>query len=105
MLVTAGAGPAPPLTPKLAKWPSLNRYSPFAVLGVPAIVVPSGYSNDGLPLSIQLVAKPFGDAALLGVAHAYEQATRYAEQREPELSQAKPPEPIAPPPKRASVRR
>ena len=103
VLVTAGAGPAPPLSPKLAKWPSLNRYSPFAVLGVPAIVVPSGYSNDGLPLSIQLVAKPFGDAALLGVAHAYEQATRYAEQREPRLSQAKPPEPIAPPPKRAGI--
>jgi aspartyl-tRNA(Asn)/glutamyl-tRNA(Gln) amidotransferase subunit A len=97
VLITAGAGPAPPLGPTLAKWPSLNRYSPFALLGVPAVVVPSGYSREGLPLSIQLVARAFDDARLLRVAHAYERATRFAEQREPDLSEAARPKPIAPP--------
>jgi aspartyl-tRNA(Asn)/glutamyl-tRNA(Gln) amidotransferase subunit A len=82
ILFTAGAGPAPRLDPKLAVWPSLNRFSPFALIGAPAIVVPGGYSDDGLPLSIQLVAKPFDDAKLLGVAHAYEQATQWWRKRE-----------------------
>ncbi len=94
VLVTAGAGPAPPLDPKLAAWPSLNRYSPFAILGAPAIVVPCGYSEAGLPLSIQFVGKPFDDAKLLGIAHAYEQETQWGLQREPALSSHSPPAPI-----------
>jgi len=95
VLVTVGAGPAPRLDPKLAAWPSLNRFSPFAVLGVPAIVVPAGYSEAGLPLSIQIAGKPFEDANVLGVAHAYEQATNWWLQRKPDLSSFKPPAPIA----------
>jgi Amidase len=71
-----------------------------ALRGVPAIVVPSGYS---VPLSIQLVGKPFDDARLLGIAHAYEQATRFAEQRQPNLAKAEAPQPIAAPPKRAGT--
>jgi aspartyl-tRNA(Asn)/glutamyl-tRNA(Gln) amidotransferase subunit A len=74
---TAGAGPAPRLGPELAKWPSLNRFSPFALLGLPAIVVPAGYSEEGLPLSIQIVGKPFDDAKALGIARAYERATQW----------------------------
>jgi aspartyl-tRNA(Asn)/glutamyl-tRNA(Gln) amidotransferase subunit A len=99
VLVTAGSGPAPRLSPALAVWPSLNRYSPFALLGAPAVVVPSGYSDAGLPLSIQFVARPFDDAKLLGIAHAYEQATRFGSRREPALSRIEPPRRIAPPPK------
>ena len=99
VLVTSGSGPAPLLTPKLAAWPSLNRYSPFALLGAPAIVVPSGYSEGGLPLSIQLVGRPFDDAKLLGVAYAYEQATGYALQREPALANLGVPAAIAAPAK------
>jgi aspartyl-tRNA(Asn)/glutamyl-tRNA(Gln) amidotransferase subunit A len=82
VLVTAGAGPAPRLDPKLAAWPSLNRFPPFALLGVPAIVVPSGYSEEGLPLSLQIAGKPFDDAKVLGVAHAYEQATQWWKERQ-----------------------
>jgi len=100
-LLTAGAGPAPRLGPGLAAWPSLNRFSPFAVLGAPAIVVPAGYSGAGLPLSIQFAGRPFDDAGVLGIAHAYEQATNWGLQREPELSSHAPPEPIAAPPRRA----
>ena len=95
VLVTAGAGPAPRLDPKLAAWPSLNRFSPFALLGVPAIVVPSGYSESGLPLSIQLAAKPFDDSKLLGIAHAYEQATVWWSRREAAPEAFDPPPAIA----------
>ncbi|HKA41173.1 MAG TPA: amidase [Burkholderiales bacterium] len=94
VLVTAGAGPAPRLEAKLAAWPSTNRFSPFAIMGAPAIVVPCGYSATGLPLSIQLVAKPFDDANLLGIAYAYEQATNWWSRHEPPVKNAASPAPI-----------
>jgi aspartyl-tRNA(Asn)/glutamyl-tRNA(Gln) amidotransferase subunit A len=48
---------------------------PFNVTGSPAVSVPTGFSNSGLPLSMQLVGKPFSEALLYRVAYAYEQAT------------------------------
>jgi aspartyl-tRNA(Asn)/glutamyl-tRNA(Gln) amidotransferase subunit A len=103
VLVTVGAGPAPRLDPALAAWPSLNIFSPFAVLGAPAIVVPAGYSDAGLPMSIQIAGKPFEDANVLGIAHAYEQATQWWLKRKPDLSSFKPPAPIAWNPPRRSL--
>jgi aspartyl-tRNA(Asn)/glutamyl-tRNA(Gln) amidotransferase subunit A len=58
--------------------------APFNVTGSPAISVPSGFSKAGLPLAIQLVGKPFDEALLYRVAHAYEQATAWHE-RQPQL--------------------
>ena len=81
VLVTAGAGPAPRLAPTLAAWPSPNRFVPFALTGNPAVVVCTGFSHAGLPLSIQLVGKPFDDANVLGIAHAYERATEWSQRR------------------------
>lgn len=45
--------------------------------GFPAISVPCGFSTDppGLPLGLQISARPFQDALVLAIAHAYEQAT------------------------------
>ena len=65
----------------LAKWPSPNRFVPFALSGNPALVVCSGFSRADLPLSIQLVGKPFDDANVLAIAHAYEQATPWSQRR------------------------
>ncbi len=83
VLLTAGAGPAPPLSNNLAVWPGPNVFSPFALLGVPALVCCAGFSANGLPMSIQLVGRPFEDAQLLGVAHAFERATGYWMRRAP----------------------
>ncbi|WP_127784342.1 amidase family protein [Rhodococcus sp. X156] len=48
------------------------RYAPFAapwnLAGWPAMVVPAGTHPNGLPLSVQLVARPGGEATLLGLA-------------------------------------
>lgn len=45
---------------------------PFNIANVPAMNVPCGFS-DGLPMGFQVSAKPYGEAALYRVAHAYEQ--------------------------------
>jgi Asp-tRNA(Asn)/Glu-tRNA(Gln) amidotransferase A subunit family amidase len=41
---------------------------PWTSCGLPAISLPSGIAESGLPLGIQLVASPFAEARLLGAA-------------------------------------
>jgi aspartyl-tRNA(Asn)/glutamyl-tRNA(Gln) amidotransferase subunit A len=54
----------------------LTRYSaPFNLTGLPAITVPCGFTAQGLPVGLQMVAKPWAEAQLLRAAYAYEQAT------------------------------
>ena len=43
--------------------------------GQPAITVPMGFTSEGLPAGLQLLARPYGDALLIEMAFAYEQAT------------------------------
>ena len=47
---------------------------PINFLGCPSITLPCGFSANGLPLSVQLVGRPFEEALLLRVARAYEAA-------------------------------
>lgn len=53
--------------------------APFNVTGSPALSVPVGFSKAGLPLGMQIVGKPFSEAMIYRVAHAYEQATKWVE--------------------------
>jgi aspartyl-tRNA(Asn)/glutamyl-tRNA(Gln) amidotransferase subunit A len=57
---------------------------PFNVTGSPAVTVPCGFSRDGLPIGLQLVGRPFEEACLLNLAHAYEQSTSWKD-RHPAL--------------------
>jgi aspartyl-tRNA(Asn)/glutamyl-tRNA(Gln) amidotransferase subunit A len=43
--------------------------------GLPAVVVPAGFSTSGLPLSMQIVGKPFAEATVLKVADALQRIT------------------------------
>ena len=53
----------------------------ISATGCPAISVPGGFSPEGLPVGIQIVAAPGRDVELLRVAAAFEAATRYADRR------------------------
>ena len=48
--------------------------------GVPAISLPCGFDSQGLPIGLQIQGKPFGEAELLSIAHAFEQAHDYSNQ-------------------------
>jgi aspartyl-tRNA(Asn)/glutamyl-tRNA(Gln) amidotransferase subunit A len=52
--------------------------------GVPGISVPCGFSAGGLPIGLQLMGPPLGEAVLLQAAYAFEQATDF-HQRKPQL--------------------
>jgi len=43
--------------------------------GLPGISVPCGFTDDNLPVGLQLLGRPFDEENLLMVAHAYEQST------------------------------
>jgi aspartyl-tRNA(Asn)/glutamyl-tRNA(Gln) amidotransferase subunit A len=58
-----------------------NFTMPFNVTGYPAMSVCSGFGAGGLPVAIQIAAKPFQDGTLLRVAHAYEMATTWRAKR------------------------
>jgi aspartyl-tRNA(Asn)/glutamyl-tRNA(Gln) amidotransferase subunit A len=84
LLVTAAAfGPAPRLDAhkSSAFWQRGNLTSPFNISGGPAIAVCCGFSETGLPLSVQIAGRPFDDATVLRAAHAYEQATPWRSRR------------------------
>ena len=100
VLVTCGTGTAPRLdAPDMldyrVKWSRPNPYTPFNVLGGPALVVCAGFGGGGLPLALQIVGRPFDEATVLRVGHAYETATPWHTRR-PTLPPAPPPWPTAP---------
>jgi Asp-tRNA(Asn)/Glu-tRNA(Gln) amidotransferase A subunit family amidase len=45
------------------------------MLGVPAVVVPAGFYDNGLPFGIEFSGRPWSDGDLLAVAYAWEQAS------------------------------
>ncbi|HKG26464.1 MAG TPA: amidase, partial [Thermomicrobiales bacterium] len=53
----------------------INFTGPFDLTGFPAVSIPCGFTDGGLPIGLQLVGKPYAEASLLAVANAYEQAT------------------------------
>src|SRR5215469_12633591 len=81
VLVTATAGAT---APPLGTWRTIEFWrrpstTPFNVTGGPALAQCIGFSNNGLPLSMQIAGRPFDDATVLRVAHAYERATPWRE--------------------------
>ncbi len=58
--------------------------------GLPAIVVPCGLDEHGMPIGMQIVGPPFGEETVLRAARAFEAATTWHQLRPPELAERKP---------------
>ena len=54
---------------------------PANLAGIPGISLPCGFSTEGLPIGLQLMAAPFAEARLLAAGHAFEQATAFHRKR------------------------
>lgn len=57
----------------------------FNLANAPAISIPCGFSEDGLPIGLQIGGKPGADETVLRVAHAYEQNTDWHSRRPPTI--------------------
>jgi len=55
--------------------------APFNVTGLPAISVPCGFTEAGLPVGMQIAGKPFDEPGVIQVAYTYQQHARLYEQR------------------------
>ncbi len=53
----------------------LRLTMPFNLSGLPAVSCPCGFSSNGLPIGLQIAGKPFEEATVLRIAHAYQQLT------------------------------
>jgi aspartyl-tRNA(Asn)/glutamyl-tRNA(Gln) amidotransferase subunit A len=67
--------------PKELMLPGSRFTQVWNLVGLPACVVPSGFSQAGLPVSIQIVGRPFDDGTVLRIARAYERATPWHTRR------------------------
>jgi aspartyl-tRNA(Asn)/glutamyl-tRNA(Gln) amidotransferase subunit A len=47
---------------------------PYNLTGLPAISIPCGFDRQGLPIGLQIAARPFDEPTLLRVASAYERS-------------------------------
>jgi aspartyl-tRNA(Asn)/glutamyl-tRNA(Gln) amidotransferase subunit A len=56
---------------------------PFNVFGIPAISVPCGFTRAGLPIGLQIIGPRLGEARVLALADAYEQATDWHRREAP----------------------
>ncbi len=55
----------------------LRLTRPGNLTGLPSISVPCGFSDDGLPVGLQLIGRRWDEATVLRAAYAYEQATEW----------------------------
>ncbi len=56
----------------------LTRFTaPFNLAGLPALSLPCGFTKEGLPIGLQIVARAWGDAKVLNAGHAFEGATEW----------------------------
>jgi aspartyl-tRNA(Asn)/glutamyl-tRNA(Gln) amidotransferase subunit A len=55
--------------------------SPFNLTGLPAVSIPCGFSRNGLPIGLQLVAGQWKESNLFSAAHFYEETTDWKNKR------------------------
>jgi aspartyl-tRNA(Asn)/glutamyl-tRNA(Gln) amidotransferase subunit A len=63
----------------------LRNTRPFNVWGLPAVSVPCGFTQSGLPLGLQIAGPHWREDLVLRLAYAYEQATAWHKRKCPEI--------------------
>jgi len=74
---------APPIERATELGGLVHHQSPANVTGQPSLSIPCGFSEDGLPIGLQLIGRPFAEDTVLRIAAAYEEATSWHERRPP----------------------
>jgi aspartyl-tRNA(Asn)/glutamyl-tRNA(Gln) amidotransferase subunit A len=90
ILVSASQVSEAPKITEVPKWGTMEKPSltmPFNLTGYPAMSVCTGLGSGGLPVSMQLIARPFAEATLFQAGHAYEMAVG-TRKRRPEMAMA-----------------
>ncbi|GAA1498699.1 amidase [Paeniglutamicibacter kerguelensis] len=84
--ITICSGEAPTFSAHdpLAFWKNSNHFTAANVTGQPVLALPNGFGSGGLPLGMQILGRPFGEATILRIGHAYQMATGW-HLRHPEL--------------------
>ena len=97
--VTAALGEAPRLADyrSVSFWQKPSLLTAWNVTGQPVLALPNGFGRGGLPLGMQIVGRPFDEATILRVGHAYQQATDWHTRRPSLVRGASAPE-VTPPP-------
>src|SRR5206468_2654792 len=97
--VTAGMGEAPRLTDyrSVSFWQKPSLLTAWNVTSQPVLQLPNGFGGNGLPLGMQIVGRPFGEATILRIGHAYERATDWHARRPPLVRGAAAPDVVPPP--------
>jgi len=82
------AGPAPRVEDvgpidTLFKHVVPEYHGPFNLTGLPTLSVPCGFSENQLPIALQLVGKPFDEPSVLRAGYTYQQHMKWYERRPP----------------------
>lgn len=92
LLVSASQPAEAPRITEVPKWGTMEKPSltmPFNLTGYPAMTVPTGFGAGGLPVGMQLIAKPFHEPLLFQAAHAFEKSISTRKRRPmPALAEA-----------------
>lgn len=80
------AGPAPRVKDvgpidTLYKHVQPEFHGPFNLTGLPTLSVPCGFSDNNLPIALQLVGKPFDEVTVLRAGYTYQQHMKWYENR------------------------
>lgn len=73
--ICSGEAPAFSAHDPLGFWKNANHYTAANVTGQPALALPHGFGPGGMPLGMQILGRPFGEALILRIGHAYQEAT------------------------------
>lgn len=51
--------------------------APFNITGLPALSVPCGFTNEGLPIGLQIASRAWNESGVLRIGYAYQEATEW----------------------------